>query len=193
MVSVDRDEWSRQFINASTSHLDTSLTIPIRPPNTTVSKPLLLPNLDLLLHFLQTFLPSPPSSLPVSRRHSNQNTFLFDINLAQPMRHSNRHKPMLLTDGASNGLQRAQSQRRVGRVCEVRHCFAVEGITGATYKKNLLFSLLPGVSEVVVTRNERGFTGEQYYGACFGTLYTVHYGFGVEVIVGQRDVDVLLG
>lgn len=143
-----------------TLHLNTSLTIPIRPPNTTISKPLLLPNLDLLLHFLQTLLPSPPSSLPMSRRHSNQNTFLFNINLAQPMRHSNRHKPVLLAYGACNGLQRAQSQRRVRRVCEVRHCFAVEGITSATYKKNLRFSLLSGVSEGVVAWNERGFTGE---------------------------------
>jgi hypothetical protein len=125
---------TRQYL---TSHLNTSLSIPIRPPNTTISKPLLLPNLGLLLHFLQALLPSPPSSLPMGRRNRNQNTLLFDIDFAQPMRHSNSHKTMLLTYGACNILQSPESQRRIRRVRKMRDCLAIERIASATYKKDL--------------------------------------------------------
>ena len=98
---------------ASHSLLDTSLTIPVSTPHTTISKPLLLPNLYLLLDLLQALLSSPPRSLSMSRRHSDENALLLDIDLAQSMRDSDRNKAMLLTYGARNSLQRTESQRRV--------------------------------------------------------------------------------
>ena len=120
---------------ASHSHFDTSLPVPVSTPHTTISKPLLLPNLNLLLNLLQALLPSLPSSLAMSRRHSNENALLFDIDLAQPMRDSDRNKTMLLTYGACNSLQRTESQWRVRRVRKMCDCLAIERIASATYKR----------------------------------------------------------
>lgn len=108
--------WHNELHNvriASHLHFDTSLTIPISTPHTTISEPLLLPNLNLLLDLLQALLSSPPRSLSMSRRHSDENALLLNIDLAQPVRDSNRNKTMLLTYGARNSLQRTESQRRV--------------------------------------------------------------------------------
>lgn len=95
------------------SHLHTSLPIAVRPPHASVSKPLLLPNLDPLLDLFQALLTSLPSSLSMSRGHSNENALLSNIDLAQSMRHSNCHKLVLFTNRASNGLQCPESQWRV--------------------------------------------------------------------------------
>lgn len=117
------------------SHFHTSLPIPISSPHATISEPLLLPNLDLLLNLLQTLLSSPPRSLSMSRRHSNEDTLLLDVNLAQSMRNSNRNKTMLFTYGACNSLQRTESQRRVRRIRKMCDCLAIERIASATYKR----------------------------------------------------------
>ena len=110
----------------SHSHFDASLPIPVSTPHATISKPLLLPDLNLLLDFLQALLTRPPGRLSMSGRHSNKNALLLNINLAQAMRNSNRNKPMLLPYRARNGLQSTQSQRRVRRVGKMCNGLAIE-------------------------------------------------------------------
>jgi len=75
----------------------------------------------------------------MSRRHSNKDALLLNIDLAQPMRNSNRNKTMLLTYGARDSLQRAESQRRVRRVRKMCDCLAIERIASATYTRDLQF------------------------------------------------------
>jgi hypothetical protein len=98
--SIFYDTNDRCFLHSSQltiqSHLHAGLAIPIRPPHTSIGKPLLLPNLHLLLDLFQTLLSSSPCSLPMGRRDSNQNALLSNIDFTQSMRHSNRHKTMLL-------------------------------------------------------------------------------------------------
>ena len=121
----------------------------------------------------------------MSRRHSNENALLLDIDLAQSMRDSDRNKTVLLTYGARNSLQRAESQRRVRRVRQMSDGFAIERIAGATYMKT--YSLAYCVVSVRVWHfiSTESRTSEEYYGACFGALHAVHDGFGIELVVGQ--------
>lgn len=119
------------FILLPKHNRHTRLPIPITPPQPPILKPLLLPNLHLLLHSLQTLLARPPSRLPVRSTDGNQNALFPDIDPAEAVRDADADEAVIRADLGRDGLQRAESEGRVGGVCEVGDGLVVEGVARA--------------------------------------------------------------
>jgi hypothetical protein len=91
--------YARLFCGRRLYHWLTSLTIPVRPPHASISKPLLFPNLHSLLNLLQSFLSGAPGSLSMRRGHRDIHAFLANIDFPEPMRHRYRNQLMLFSNG----------------------------------------------------------------------------------------------
>lgn len=96
--------------------LDTSLSIPIRPPNSSLLpvKFLKLPYLDFFLDSLERFLARPPRRLPMWGRNGDQDALLRNRHNAEPVHETDGCQIMFIFDGLCDWEHAAQSQRRIG-------------------------------------------------------------------------------
>ena len=108
--------------------------VSICPPDTSLALEFLpLPDFDPGLAFLEGLLAGPPSSLPVRRRHCDENTFLADRNSAKAMYHGYRLERVLLPDSLADGQHRPQSKLVIRRVLQLLDWLPSKVIPSCTY------------------------------------------------------------
>lgn len=117
------------------------LSIPITPPNPTVLKPLLLPNLNLVLDFFQALLSRSPSCLPMRRGNGYQDGFLANIDAAETVGDGDGSEGVGMFDARGDGGEGLEGQGGIGAVGEMGDGFGMESVAGAACEERRELSL----------------------------------------------------